>query len=144
MRAGSPLEALHGAIAAACYRNLPDIEYKDRDWAKWSKMTRKEQIKSPPTIDKKRRPDERDIEVTMFLQGWSSTALGYGGIGVASRTSAYTVIVSDGNVFCVYFGYERLAYKINLRESSPEGLARFKKDMSEFNMAAVAQAGKYQ
>ncbi len=149
MQYGSPIETLAAAIAAACYRDLPDIEYKDRDWEKWKKMTNEEQKQARssgsvgPTIDKKRRPDYHDIEVTMFNQGWGSTALGYGGIGGQAMSSAYTVIVADLFNFCVYFGGGHLAYRVNLNEASPKGREAFRKDMAEFNMAEVSKAGKY-
>jgi hypothetical protein len=49
----------------------------------------------------------------MFPQMWGSTALGFGGIGGAAMTSAYTVIVFGCNRTdaCVYFN-GGLAYHI--------------------------------
>jgi hypothetical protein len=40
----------------------------------------------------------------MFPEVWGSTALGFGGMGGASMTPAYTVIVSRPNVAAVYWG----------------------------------------
>lgn len=53
-----------------------------------------------------------DIEVLLFLQGWSDTTIGFGGIGGQAMTSAYTVVINDGLTYYVYFG-GRFAYKVN-------------------------------
>ena len=50
--------------------------------------------------------------VVMFQQTWGSTALGYGGIGGAVMTPAYTVVVSYENHMRVYFGGGRLVYEL--------------------------------
>jgi hypothetical protein len=47
-----------------------------------------------------------------FPQVWSSTALGFGGIGGAAITEAYTTVVVLNDVACVYFD-GRLAYRID-------------------------------
>jgi len=70
-----------------------------------------------------------DFEVTMFAQTWGSTALGFGGIGGAAMTPAYTVILSRGNNYNVYFG-GRHAYSINVHEISAEGRNKFFSDIS--------------
>ena len=53
------------------------------------------------------------VEVEVFIQGWGSTALGFGGIGGQAMTSAYTTVVSDNEAgwHSVFFG-DRLAYLI--------------------------------
>lgn len=53
-----------------------------------------------------------DLDWWAFPQSWSSTSLGFGGIGGQAITSAQTVVV-QGPQFdcCVYFG-KRLAYHI--------------------------------
>ena len=136
MQLGSPLEAVHQSVAAAIYRDLPDIHYQGRDWSLWSKMTeteKKESMKNDrlaPRIDKTRRPYEEDIEVIMFPQVWGSTALGYGGMGGASVTPAYTVVVQTNTHACVYFGSSgTLAYMINFTTQSAEGREKFRHDM---------------
>jgi hypothetical protein len=49
----------------------------------------------------------------MFVQTWSSTALGFGGIGGQAFTSAYVCVIESNLLgqFAVYFG-GRLAYVI--------------------------------
>lgn len=60
------------------------------------------------------RPRHERIEVlAMFVQTWGSTALGFGGVGGAALTDAYTIVLhcSDTSEILVYFG-GHLAYKI--------------------------------
>lgn len=129
MKTGSALEALAAAIHAACLRDLPIIRYRDRDWEAYRKhmdsLTREQRAAAisaerttgelvGPFIDKERRPHRQEVAVLMFEQTWPSTALGYGGMGGASMTSAYTVLVqSTAGDVAVYFGDAgRLAYVI--------------------------------
>lgn len=80
------------------------------------------------------RPNEHNTSVRMFSQQWSSTALGFGGIGGQAFTDAYTVIVEGPRRdVCVYFG-GRLAYHIE-RPS-----AEFIADAASCNMAPVVKA----
>ncbi|MFD2248878.1 hypothetical protein FHS82_000987 [Pseudochelatococcus lubricantis] len=59
-----------------------------------------------------RRPCETEVDVIMFPQTWSSTALGFGGIGGQAFTAAYTVVVQGpSGEALVYFG-GNLAYRI--------------------------------
>lgn len=133
-----PLEALSSALGAALHRDLPDIAYRDRDWEryiKWRKanfatlpieekrrLYKEERATGigmgPPDlyVDKLRRPRREEVSVIMFPQTWASTALGYGGVGGAAMTTAYTVVVSDRAYACVYFGSSgRLAYRVAAR-----------------------------
>ena len=53
-------------------------------------------------------------ELYMFPQVWSSTALGFGGIGGSTMTQAYTTICQDlQSGYCGVFFGERLAYLIH-------------------------------
>jgi hypothetical protein len=130
MRAGNPLEQVAAAIYSAILRDLPEIEYKDRLWRDTEK-DKEEKLK-------KRRPYTDEVEVVMFPQMWGSTALGFGGIGGAAMTSAYTTIVFGPNrtSVCVYFG-TRLAYAID--DNIP---AEFFEDMKNQRMPSVADAIK--
>jgi predicted Fe-S protein YdhL (DUF1289 family) len=143
-----PFDALHEALAAACLRDLPDIEYNDRDWTAWSKYSKEEQTKAfkentLPTIKKKRRPTPRDVEIWLFNQSWGDTALGYGGMAGQAFTDAYTVVISDMRNVCVYFGCGRLAYRLNWDTMSEKGRNAYREDLASFNMAHVADSGKY-
>lgn len=136
-----PIQVLHNVLGAAIYRDLPQIEYHDRDWVKWKALTKQEQLdaiknNNVPGVMKSRRPREDELEVYLFPQTWGSTALGYGGIGGSAMTTAYTVVVMCINDVCVYFGASGyLAYKFNMRKLSIEGLDRFQRDLNTNNMA---------
>ena len=68
-------------------------------------------IKDDLTKEDKRYYPE--FQMTMFLQTWGSTALGFGGIGGQAITSAYTTVVEDIYTgWCGVFFGEKLAYKI--------------------------------
>jgi hypothetical protein len=79
----------------------------------------------------------------MFPQLWGSTALGYGGIGGSAMTSAYTIIITYHNYYCVYFGGGRLAYMIDLYKSSQDGRHKFLEDILGQSMADIYSRGKY-
>lgn len=85
-----------------------------------------------------RRPYEDNCKVTMFQQGWGSTALGFGGIGGQACTNAYTVVVEGpmGDA-CVYFA-GRLAYHVK----RPNDL--FRLDLHGQNMGDVMRWPRYE
>lgn len=133
----NPFDALHAALASAEHRDMPDVEYETRDWDAYRKD--KDNL---IMIKKIRRPYVQELEVDMFLQGWGSTALGYGGIGGSAMTDAYTVVVSYGHrQFCVYFGAGGvLAYKVDLNKMAPTGRAAFMSDLRDHCLADVQKA----
>lgn len=149
MQIGSPFKALHAAMAAAVHRDIPEITYEDRDWAAWRELIEENRaiaIKNDnvPKITKTRRVYDDEVEVVMFPQTWESTALGYGGIGGAAMTTAYTVIVNYGYYYCVYFGSSgRLAYMIDANKISSEGRQRFTEDMYQQNVADCQNVARY-
>lgn len=135
----NPITTLHEALSAAVLRDLPECVYTERDWVEWHKMSqemRNDAIKNNtvPTTTHSRRPYTDEVNVTLFNQGWGSTALGYDGIGGAALTDAYTVIVEFLGTYCVYFGCGRLAYKIDARQLTNESWSHFCKDMDTRNM----------
>jgi hypothetical protein len=139
MRLGSALMAVHSALAQALYKDLPDISYTNRDWAAWRALSKEEQgvalkLNQVPQVQATRRPREDDVEVLLFPQTWGSTALGYGGMGGASVTSAYTVVVHDHACWCVYFGEGELAYKLEYAQMSPEGRQNLRDDIQSHHM----------
>lgn len=130
--ANNPIETLAAALHAALLRDLPEIHYHDRDWSKynqWKATQSREALAAAyeaehrtgtpgcPVdcrVEKTRRPREDECEVYVFSQTWSSTALGYGGVGGQAITQAYTVVVVSemtGHA-AVYFGSGRLAYLV--------------------------------
>lgn len=120
MQLGSPIEAVSAAIYHAAHIAFADIHYQDRDWAALEGLSMDERRKiqlenSYPLIAKVRRPDVSEVQVTaMFPQTWGSTSLGFGGMGGAAMTPAYTVVVTGpGNQLAVYWAGKH-AYTIDL------------------------------
>lgn len=76
-----------------------------------------------------------DLLVEIFPQCWSSTALGFDGIGGQAMTTAYTSVFYDinQNIYIVYFG-ERIAYCVE----NPTD--KFFEDLKNKNLGSVAHA----
>ncbi len=133
MHFGNPVECLASALYSAIHVDLSPVEYAD-----WTPSAKAEG-KSPRDVPKKtKRPDERDCEIVQFLQSWGSTALGFGGMGGASVTSAYTSVVfgrGRGEV-CVYFA-GRFAYRIERPN------AKFFGDLNLRHMLSVEKSEQY-
>jgi len=122
-----PINSLHLSLAHASYEGFPLYEYESRDWSSSDKTAR---------ITKQERHTEYHMSVySMFSQEWSSTAMGFGGLGGQAITSAYTVIIQSerGCGFCVYFG-GRFAYRIEKPNQ------KFFEDVSSRQMSKVAGA----
>lgn len=89
--------------------------------------------------------DEKDIKypefevLGVFLQFWGSTALGFGGIGGAAVTSAYTTVIENNKLgyVGVFFG-ERLAYIIYQPND------KFRDDLKARCMVDVMSYSKYE
>lgn len=131
-RLNNSITVLHGSLAHAVYEGFPEHEYEDRDWEHYRK-TREDR-----TVKKRRKHTEYDVEVyAMFSQVWASTALGFGGIGGAAMTDAYTVVLESylGAGYCVYFGGQ-FAYRIERPTDE------FFQDMRDRRMVAVSGARK--
>ncbi len=132
MQLGDPITALAASIYSAVYKDLSEFNYETWDYdVKWDK-------KSPrPTKLATRRPMSYEVEVfAMFAQTWGSTALGFGGIGGASMTPAYTIIIEFRGEYCVYFA-GRFAYKV----TRPNNL--FFEDIKNQRMKDVKNASSY-
>lgn len=63
---------------------------------------------------RRRAPDSHDLVWYAWPQVWSSTALGFGGVGGQMMTSAQTFVVLTDALAYVYFG-GRFAYSTNHR-----------------------------
>lgn len=130
----NPIGTLAAALAHAEYQAFEEMRYLDRDWTKYRtwkskhfdnftaaekrelyEQERKTGVPMGPAdsiVERSRRPKISDIEViAMFPQTWSSTALGFGGIGGQAMTPAYTVILRCGIEHAVYFA-GRHAYTV--------------------------------
>lgn len=89
-------------------------------------------------LDEKDKKYFPEFEMTMFLQTWGSTALGFGGIGGQAITSAYTTVVQEiySGWFGVFFG-EKLAYKIK------DPNKKFYEDFCKLQMKPVCEKCAY-
>lgn len=126
MRAGNPIETLAFAVTSACVKDLMDVEYKYVD----PRDRTHEETRT-------RRPRTEELrKVELFQQTFGSTALGFGGMGCASITTADVAVVKGpmGDV-CVYFS-NRFAYRIN----SPN--EQFFEDMKNHHMAYCDKASE--
>lgn len=145
MRLSSPLDALAGAVYHAASSAFPDIHYENRDWeamADWTQAQRAQAHAQNSWPLKKcvRRPSpEEAVVVAMFPQTWGSTALGFGGIGGAAMTPAYTVVVrGPAGEHAVYWA-GRFAYWVPA-DVSPEQREAFEQDLLARATRSVREA----
>lgn len=133
MHLDNPIQSLAQALAHAQYEGFPEYEYQDRDWEHYHKTKEDKRI----TKHAKHRSSDC-IVYAMFAQSWSSTALGFGGVGGQAITTAYTIIIESyhGMGFCVYFS-GRFAYRIE-RPSDD-----FFSDIIHHRMAKVSESQEY-
>jgi hypothetical protein len=135
MELSSPIDAVASAVHHAAHVALPDFHYLARDFDAWRHMDPKlaEEARRNNTIPEKEvvrrpRPDECEVHA-MFAQTWGSTSLGFGGIGGAAMTPAYTVVISGpGGHFAVYWA-GRLAYVIDSEKQTPKQRQLFIDDL---------------
>lgn len=120
MQANNPVESLAKAVYTAINNAeiLPDIE---RDYR---------------NIKGKVRPDVGDCLIYHFPQMWGSTSLGFGGMGGAAMTTAYTTVIVCDKDAAVFFG-GRHAYSVDNFTDD------FFKDVASHRMPSVKDAVKY-
>lgn len=117
MHLRNPVESLAAAVytSLADKEVLPDIEHEFRQHKQ---------------ID---RPDITDLTVIHFPQTWGSTALGFGGMGGAAMTTAYTTVVICRKNAAVFFN-GRHCYSV---DDFPE---KFMDDVNKRRMASLKEA----
>lgn len=108
------LNSLSQALNSCIYKDAEDVDCHTTDWVAYreAQKTKKPVRLDDYTVPSKRRPTiDYDLEVyAMFTQTWGSTALGFGGMGGAAMTTAYTIILHCHHVFYVYWNGQ-FAYK---------------------------------
>ena len=140
MRSGTPIESLAAAFHGARLTNLLPVEYPEVDYKLAPPGERKAGKPSMIRVDtgrmKLRRPHAEELSVVMFEQCWSSTALGFGGVGGAAMTYAYTTIITGpmGDA-AVYFG-GRFAYRVEQQNE------HFMHDVADRRMRSVRDAAQ--
>ncbi len=145
MRLSSAIDAVASSVHHAALSALPALEHRKRDFAAmagWSSAQRLEAERSGavPYIETTRRPDVSECEVVaMFAQTWGSTALGFGGIGGAAMTPAYTVVVrSPDGTFAVYWA-GHFAYLVP-SDATQDKRDAFQADLSKRYTVSVSEA----
>ena len=143
--AENPITDLADCIAHAQYEGFSDIEYETRDFEKIrAAKTAEEKAQAlHATTPARRRPTTRDFGVySMFTQTWGSTALGHGGMGGASMTTAYTVVLECYHTqeFLVYFG-GAFCYTVSRRS---DHIDAFVEDCRNHCLESKRKSEKYQ
>lgn len=137
MQLGSPIDAVASAVHHAAHVAFPDIHYQDRDWEALEGLSFEErrhmQVENAyPMRAKVRRPDVSEIQVTaMFPQTWGSTALGFGGMGGAAMTPAYTVVVTGPNGHLAVYWAGQHAYTMDLTAITEQQRDNFNADLAK-------------
>ena len=144
----SPIENLSQALASAQYVDMPNIIDKKRkinskpftgnrsnygEYQEWLKSAYDEY---------ERKPYAHELFVyAMFPQTWSSTALGFGGIGGQAMTDAYTIVIgcNYNYVYCVYFG-GRFAYALDMTKCD---FNKLNEDIARQSVAEVMDKTRY-
>ena len=134
MKNEHPIENLSASLYHASHVALPDVHYQNRDWeamSKWTPAQRKATADDDlPVVERIRRPEISEITVLgMFNQLWGSTALGFGGLGGAAMTNAYTVILQGPERDVAVYWNGHLAYVV--AASNVEGLRALMSDAKE-------------
>lgn len=146
MQLKSPIEAVSAAIYHAAHIAFPDIHYQDRDWEALENIPLAERKKimiddTYPMVNKVRRPQPSEVEVVaMFSQTWGSTALGFGGMGGAAMTRAYTVVVRSptGDVAVYWRGQH--AYTLDTKNMTADQRKQFESDIKDNQTYSVNDA----
>lgn len=153
MQDNSPILTLHQAMASALLLDHQGIINASTDWEAVGRMDEalggaaaKAHFAANgyPLRQVVRRPSEEELKVVMFPQLWGSTSLGYGGLGGAAMSPAYTVLVTLDECTCVYFGGGRLAYRVNLNQATAEQAHAWEQDIAARQVAGRRGAvGRY-
>lgn len=120
------IEEYTTSVYSALFKDLSDLTETRRSY---------NAAAQPTEGQYSRRPRQSEIEIYSFPQTWSSTALGFGGVGGQAFTTALTVVVICEREACVYFGGS-FAYKVKKLNTT------LFDDIRAFDMAEVSGAQK--
>ncbi|MBA9846839.1 hypothetical protein DEE89_12070 [Ralstonia pickettii] len=135
MQLSSPIDAVASAVHHAALAAFPDVHYRTRDYEamkNWTSQESYDAVKANVAPEKAavRRPDVRQCEIyAMFVQTWSSTALGFGGLGGQAMTPAYTVVVSGPSGHWAVYWAGRFAYLIDPHKQTDKQREAFLDDL---------------
>lgn len=126
-RLSHPIENLATSLHHAAYAALPDYAHAVRDWDADRHLTPQQRAQARkdgepfPTKMATRRPlPDECVVVAMFGQTWGSTALGFGGMGGAAMTDAYTVVIEGPARQQAVYWAGHFAYLIDPQSQTPE------------------------
>ena len=148
MQLGSPLDALAAALYHAAQVALPNKEYQNRDFEALHNLSREQQDEASatgnyPMRNIVRRPDVSECQVlAMFAETWGSTALGFGGIGGAAMTPAYTVIIEGPSADLAVYWAGRMAYTVHPAKMTEQQKFNWQTDMTSRRTAARRSAAE--
>jgi hypothetical protein len=133
------ISTLSEVIARVMYEQIGQVEYESVDFDAYGAAKQKDPNVNRFDYKVKRTRYLNQDEVlvaAMFAQTWASTALGFGGVGGAAITSAYSIVIEYENTYYVYFG-GRFAYKLK------DPNQKFWDDIRAQNLAHVRDAWEY-
>lgn len=146
-RLSSPLQVLADSLYDAAYRALPDLHQETRDWDADKHLSPQERTQARkdgvpfPTKIVTRRPDASECTViAMFPQSWGSTALGFGGLGGAAITDAYTVVIRGPEGHHAVYWTGRFAYLIEHEHQTLEQAQAWAEDLLKARTASCKDA----
>lgn len=155
MKLHTPVETLAASVYHAAHAALPDYVYEMVDHAATYQMPTEErragqereqrgEVVFPRRTITQRPHISQCVVRYMFPQLWNSTALGFGSIGGAAMTDAYTVIIEGpGGHLAVYWS-GRFGYLVDPAQQTPEQKAAFAGDVAAFRTASRRDAvGRY-
>lgn len=149
MRLSSPLEHLSASLHHAALVALPELGYPNRDWEAMRALPAAEQKairageRPYPELVVRRRPEPQECTVlAMFPQTWGSTALGFGGVGGAAMTDAYTIVIEGPGRDCAVYWSGRHAYTVSLAQASEQQRRAWQEDLQARTTADCANAAE--
>lgn len=146
MQLSSPIDAVASAVHHAALVAFPEIHYRTRDYEAmkdWTTQERYAAVKANTAPEKAvvRRPDVWNCEVyAMFAQTWSSTALGFGGLGGQAMTPAYTVVVVGPDRHLAVYWAGRFAYLIDPHKQTDMQREALREDLQRRTTAGRREA----
>ena len=128
-----PIEALSAAIYHAAHVSFPGIPMSDRSSIDINQKY--------SMLEHVRRPEPRDVRLlAMYPQLWGSSTLGFGSMGVAAMTTAYTVVVADEKSCMAVYWNGRHAYTMENASMTAVQLSNLDFDILHGTSASVREA----
>jgi hypothetical protein len=152
----TPVEDLAASLYSALLKDLPAVQYQDRDWQAWNRISALEQKERArraklgdrgaiPMVARRRRPRVEEVCVDMFMQTWR----GANALAAAADQEAvegYVVVVEGPQSDrAVYFGGKLVYFVLPTLPGgsvNKSGMAMFLADIKEKRLAGPDEAFK--